>query len=64
MPVAKPWLDRGHLPEDMALGTIYGRLRIVGYEPRLVGTKYRTYVIAVCLCGGIASSRPDHLRHG
>jgi hypothetical protein len=56
------WRDRGQLPEDMALGRRWGQLRIVGYEQRQDGRKYRTYVICVCLCGEIVFSRPEHLR--
>jgi hypothetical protein len=58
------WRDRGHLPADMALGQRWGRLRIVGYERRPCGQYHRTYVMAVCLCGGIVFAQPGHLRTG
>lgn len=64
MPRPRPWLDRGYLPADMALGQRWGRLRIVGYERRRCGQQQRTYVVSVCLCGGLKVAQAHHLRTG
>lgn len=57
------WRDRGRLAKDMALGQRWGQLRIVGYGHRPCGRKQRTYVMCVCLCGGLIFSLPEHLRN-